>query len=77
VWTVKPAEEGIDKGVIVRVWNIDNEDSDCSFTSEMKITGAYKTTHIETDGVEIVPVDGELNTRIGHNKIETFRLFLE
>jgi alpha-mannosidase len=77
VWTVKPAEEGIDKGVIVRVWNIDNKDSDCSFTSEMKITGAHKTTHIETDGVEIAPVDGKLNTRIGHNKIETFKLFLE
>jgi alpha-mannosidase len=77
VWTVKPAEEGIDKGIILRVWNMDNKNADCTITSGLKIESARRTTHIETDIEAIAPVSGVLKTNIGHNRIETFRLFLK
>ncbi len=77
IWSVKPAEEGIDKGVIVRVWNMDNKDADCNIASVLKIESAKQTTHIETDIEAIISVSGIFKTNIGHNRIETFRLFLK
>lgn len=77
IWSVKPAEEGIDKGVIVRVWNMDSKDADCSLASGLKIVSAKQTSHVETDMEAITPVSGILKTNIGHNRIETFRVFLK
>jgi alpha-mannosidase len=77
VWSVKPAEEGIDKGVILRVWNMNDKDADCTISSERKIVSAKQTTHIETDMETITPVSGILKTNVGHNKMETFRIFLK
>ncbi len=77
VWAVKPAEEGIEKGIILRVWNQDDKDSECTISAESPIMKAIKTTHVEVDGVSIVPVSGTLKATIGHNRIETFRVFLK
>ena len=77
IWSVKPAEEGIDKGVIIRVWNMDSKDADCTITSGLKIESAKQTTHVETDIETIAPVSGILKTNIGHNRIETFRVLLK
>lgn len=77
IWSVKPAEEGIDKGVIVRVWNMDSKDADCSISSELKVESAMQTTHVETDMETIAPISGVLKTNIGHNRVETFRVFLK
>ena len=77
IWAVKPAEEGIDKGIILRVWNMDNKDADCIISSQKEIKSCKQTTHIERDLADIVPVNGKLQARIGHNKIQTFRVFLK
>jgi alpha-mannosidase len=77
LWSVKPAEEGIENGIILRVWNLKNNDVDCTVSSELKIEKAKQTTHIETDIEAIITNSGRLNTNIGHNRIETFRLFLK
>ncbi len=77
VWSVKPAEEGIDNGVILRVWNMNDKDADCEISSARKIENAKQTTHIETDIEPITPVSGVLKTNIGHNRIETFRVFFK
>jgi alpha-mannosidase len=77
LWSVKPAEEGIENGIILRVWNLKNNDVDCTISSELKIEKAKQTTHIETDIEAIITNSGRLNTNIGHNRIETFRLFLK
>jgi alpha-mannosidase len=77
VWSVKPAEEGIDKGVILRAWNMNDRDADCTISSERKIENAKQTTHVESDIELITTASGVLKTNIGHNRIETFRLFLK
>jgi len=77
IWSVKPAEEGIDKGIILRVWNQNGEDTNCTISAESPILKAIKTTHVEVDEVSLVPVSGALKATIGHNRIETFRVFLK
>jgi alpha-mannosidase len=77
VWAVKPAEEGIDKGIILRIWNQDGKDADCIISAESPILKAIKTTHVEVDGASIIPVHGALRTSIGHNRIETYRVYVE
>lgn len=77
LWSVKPSEEGIDNGIILRAWNLNKIDADCTISSELKIKKAKHTTHIETDVGEIILNSGQLNINIGHDRIETFRLFLK
>jgi alpha-mannosidase len=77
VWAVKPAEEGIEEGIILRVWNMSNKESNCTISSEYSIVKCNNTTHIETNGPEIKPEGGKLNLNIGHNRIQTFRIFLK
>jgi len=77
VWSLKPAEEGIDDGVILRVWNLNNQERDITISSVYPIIKCTNTTHIETNVSEILPIDGKLNLNIGHNRIQTFRIFLK
>lgn len=77
VWAVKPAEEGIDEGVILRLWNINNKDRDIKISSTCKLVKCNNATHVETNISAINPVEGNLNVNIGHNRIQTFRVFLK
>lgn len=77
IWAVKPTEEGIDNGIIVRLWNMSDTDTDCTVSSDRKIGEATLTTHVETDIKPLRPIEGKLDMRMGHNRIETFRLFLK
>ena len=75
-WALKPAEEGINNGIILRLWNLDGKDNNCTITSAYPIIKCKNTTLIETDVSDIEPIMGKLHTIIGHNKIQTFRLNL-
>lgn len=77
VWALKPAEEGIGNGIIVRVWNVANTDKAITISAMAPIAKAFGITHIETDDSEIQVRDGKLATTIGHNRMQTFRLFLK
>lgn len=77
VWALKPAEEGIDKGIIVRLWNLADENKPVIISANDPMAKTFSTTHIETDD-KIIPVtNGKLNTVIGHNRLQTFRIFLK
>jgi alpha-mannosidase len=77
VWSLKPAEEGIDNGIIMRVWNMSNSDEEFSVSSSSWINSCILTSHIETDISEIKPDSGLLKLKIGHNRIQTYRIFLK
>jgi alpha-mannosidase len=48
VWALKPAEEGMDQGVIVRVWNhADAPVAQMTLTFHGGLASARKTTHPE------------------------------
>lgn len=76
VWALKPAEEGIDKGIIMRVWNLADIDKAVTISSNSAVVRGFSTTHIETDDKNIPIEKGKLNTIIGHNRMQTFRIFL-
>lgn len=75
VWAVKPAEEGIDEGIIVRAWNL----RDVATTAMIAPSGfplgtATATTHIETDlGPEPV-FAGAVAASFSPHQMRTFRL---
>jgi alpha-mannosidase len=49
LWALKPAEEGIWRGITARVWNLAQAAADCVISSPLgAITTARETTHLET-----------------------------
>lgn len=77
VWALKPSEEGIDNGIVIRVWNMADIDKPVSIVSGLPILKAFGITHIETDDKEIPVTKDALNITVGHNRLQTFRLFLK
>ncbi len=75
LWALKPAEEGIDQGVIARFWNLADAPADglLSFTPKMSL--GIRTTHIETD-LEAVPltVEGRMPIKFARQQLQTYRL---
>ena len=77
LWALKPNDEGIEKGVVARVWNQSGEIRNTQFTSILPIHSAQRLTHIETP-IEVLPVvNGGLQFDIGARRIETFGLKFE
>ncbi|MBK8882041.1 MAG: glycoside hydrolase [Bacteroidales bacterium] len=77
VWALKPSEDGIDSGIIMRVWNMSDDDEDVVISSYSEIISCRLTSHIETDISEIKPESGVLKLKIGHNRIQTYRIFIK
>ena len=77
MWTLKPAEDDIDRGLIVRVWNFANDNSNFKISLDQDIISAYQTTHVETDLGNANVVKGNLEEYIGHQQIKTFRIILK
>jgi len=76
LWAIKPAEEGIDRGVIARVWNVADVSSTTQFHFGKRLVEARRTTHVETD-LEPVTLDvrGVLSATLARQQLQTFRLF--
>lgn len=75
VWSLKPAEDGPAKGIVVRVWNV-GITSRVKISFSLPIIRAYQTTHLETDLGNVSVVNGSLQAPIGHQQIKTFRAVL-
>ncbi len=76
VWTVKPAEEGIDRGMIVRVWNMAHQPVQCELECARPVARAKQTTHLETDLADVSLANGKLPVPLATQQIKTFRLTL-
>ncbi len=74
VWAVKPAEEGIAAGLIVRLWNVTDQPQHTAVALPKPIRAATETTHIETDRRPAPLRDGRLFARLKPQQIATFRL---
>ena len=74
LWALKPHEDGIEHGVVARVWNLASEPSLVRLTSSAPLASAQRITHIETP-LESLPVqNGALETTIPAHRLETFNL---
>ncbi len=77
LWSAKPAEEGINKGLILKFWNMAPSDLKFSIHSNQGFTKAGTCTHIETDIKEIQTQAKSIDTEIGHQQLKTYRVFLK
>jgi alpha-mannosidase len=57
LWALKPAEEGIGRGVIARLWNLGEQAVETPLRFARPLAGAAQASHIETDRVRL-PVSG-------------------
>lgn len=77
LWSVKPAEDGIDKGLVTRFWNLSEVPASPVIKFKHNIKRAWKTTHIETDEMELKPAGSRLRVNFNQYQINTFRLLPE
>lgn len=77
LWAIKVQEDGIERGLVARFWNLSNEANQANvfFTPSLKV--AHRTTHIETD-LEAIPLNSDqtLPTTFAREQIQTYRLEL-
>lgn len=77
LWALKPSEEGIDQGIIARLWNLSGNAVNLTLTTpSAPVVSAQETTHIETPIGSAVVSGGALNATLAANQIKTFNLKL-
>ncbi|MBA3755231.1 MAG: glycoside hydrolase, partial [Nitrosomonas sp.] len=76
LWALKPAEDGINQGVVTRVWNQANSARNYTLSLASSILMGKRTTHIETDIANANIISGNLSASLAANQIQTHRLQL-
>jgi alpha-mannosidase len=75
LWSLKPAEEGIDQGIVARVWNLAAQERPFSLGLAPGIENAVQTTHIETDRSAVPVSEGVLSATAARSQLLTYRLW--
>lgn len=74
LWALKPAEDGISRGIVARVWNQGSSPVNYTLGLSRPITSAEKVTHIETTISGATVSSGQLNASINQQQIQTHLL---
>jgi len=74
LWSIKPAEDGVDKGLITRFWNMATTPAQPMLQNSRPIKSAWKTSHIETDELRMKPIGKTLKLQIKPLQMNTYRL---
>ena len=73
LWSLKPADDGIEKGIVVRLWNLQDSPQRTSFKIPVDVMrSAQRITHIETPIGSIPVNNGELSLDIEAHQIKSF-----
>ena len=73
LWSLKPAEEGINHGVIARVWNVADSPVKANVLFVPGLADARRVTHIETDLEPAEVHDSGVRTSLARQEMQTFR----
>lgn len=76
LWALKPAEDGINRGIVARVWNQSNAPVNYTLGLSQPITSSDRLTHIETTISPATVVSGQLSAGINQQQIQTHLLRL-
>jgi alpha-mannosidase len=77
LWSVKPHEEGIAAGVVVRLWNVSNQPAEFALDfSAAKLRAAYRANHLETREDSLPLRDGQLGDTLAPQQVQTYLLLL-
>ena len=74
LWSLKPAEDGPEKGLITRVWNISTKPQDYSLSLFPGVSSAMRTTHVETDLAPLAVEGGKVTVHLEGSQMQTMRL---
>ena len=75
LWALKPHEDGIEHGLVARLWNLSDQPAKAGdHFLALAISAAHRITHIETD-LEAVPLTaaGTLPATFTRQQIQTYR----
>jgi alpha-mannosidase len=76
LWTLKPAEDGLQAGVVARVWNLADEPGDFSLQmNDDEIRAVLSLSHIETPTGSVPVEAGKLVDSIKQQQIKTYAFF--
>jgi alpha-mannosidase len=74
LWALKPAEDGVDKGIIARLWNLSSRETHCQIALQCGTSEAWQTTHIETDLKKATIQNRSLQAALSPQQFRTYRL---
>jgi len=75
-WAVKPAEEGLSSGIVLRAWNLSDQSKPVAVAMpSFPIVGAHTITHIETEIGTATVSNGTLIDNIGRQQMKSWRLY--
>ena len=74
LWALKPAEDGISRGIVARVWNQANTPASYQLSLSRPITSAERITHIETTISPATVASGGLSATVNQQQIQTHLL---
>ncbi len=76
-WCVKPCEDGIEEGLVIRAWNVSGHDASCKVRSgDVRIKSAGTASHIEVPKDKVKVRNGRFEYNFGHDSLETFIVLL-
>lgn len=74
LWSVKPAEEGIQDGLIARVWNQAGAGKSFTLSTTPALLSAQQTTHLETNLGNVAVAGSGISATAGAYAMQTYRL---
>ncbi|NIJ54639.1 glycosyl hydrolase-related protein [Dyadobacter arcticus] len=77
LWSVKPAEGGIENGLITRFWNMSSKPANARITLQRPVRAIWQTTHIETDEKRLSSAGEALRATFNQQQLKTFRWLLK
>ena len=75
LWAMKPHEEGIARGIVVRLWNVSHQPAEFAldfFTIQLR--AAYRANHLETREQALPLRDGQLEDTLAPQQLQTYLL---
>jgi len=77
LWAIKPAEEGVSRGIVVRFWNLADVPVTSTFDFGRNLVSMNRTTHLETDLDSVSLEAGKApSAPFARQQLHTFRVQL-
>jgi len=74
LWAVKPADDGMAKGLVLRLWNLSDAPASTQVTLHGGIASAWRSTHVETDLEALQSAAVGLPLAFARQQVQTVRL---
>ena len=78
LWALKPHDDGIENGLVARLWNVSDSPVEAEVVVTPALAAAHRATHIETDlEAVLLTGTGALPATFARQQIQTYRLELK